>query len=241
MEKNQSLYAYIKEELLDRIKSNKYKIGEQIPPELELCRDFNVSRTTVRAALNQLTLEGYLIRKQGKGTYVAEKKVKQTLSNTLHRYSDQIAVQGKVAEIELISIDVIPANDILENSLGVTGNDPIQRIERVRKANGEPTQYEIAYIPWKVAPGITKEHAETSLYGALKNPFGVQIAKTIENMEITLADKNISTRLECTEDLPCFYIETVAEDDKGNKVEFSKSYFRGDKTNFMIERNYPVD
>ncbi|MUK89700.1 UTRA domain-containing protein [Ornithinibacillus sp. L9] len=239
MEKNQSLHAYIKEELLDRIKSNKYKKGEKIPPELELCKEFNVSRTTVRSALNQLTLEGYLYRKQGKGTYVADQKVKQTLSSTVKRYSDQIAIQGKKAKIELISINVVPATEILKKSLGVKPKEPIQRIERIRRANGEPTQYEVSYIPWDVAPGITQEHAEVSLYGSLKNAFDVHIAKTTEHIEITLADEIISTRLECKEGLPCFYIETIAEDDKGDKVEFSRSYFRGDKTNFMIERNYP--
>ncbi|SFB27113.1 GntR family transcriptional regulator [Lentibacillus halodurans] len=241
MEKNQSLHAYIKDELLNRIKSGSYKKGERIPTELELCKDFNVSRTTVRSALNQLTLEGYLVRKQGKGTYIADKKVSQTLSHTMKRYSDQVAVQGKKAKIALISIQVVPASERLEQSLNVAENDPIQRVERTRHANDEPTQYEISYIPWGVAPGITQLHAETSLYAALKEEFGVHIAKTTEHVEITLADENVSTLLQCEPGLPCFYIETVAEDENGNKVEFSRSYFRGDKTNFMIERNYSLD
>lgn len=240
MEKNQSLHAYIKEELLNRIKSKKYKAGEQIPTELEMCKDFNVSRTTVRAALNQLTQEGYLIRQQGKGTYVADQKVSQTLSHTVKRYSDQIAVQGKKADINVVDISVIPANEFLQETLDVPPNAAIQRIERVRRANGEPTQYEIAYIPWEIAPGITQLQAETSLYTALRNDYQVPIAKTVENVEITLADERSSKYLKCKRDLPCFYIETIAEDHNGRKVEFSRSYFRGDKTNFMIERNYPA-
>lgn len=241
MEKNQSLHAYIKEELLNRIKANEFKKGEKIPTEFDLCKDFNVSRTTVRTALNQLTVEGYLVRKQGKGTFVADPKVKQTLSHTMNRYSDQVAVQGKKAEITLINLEVIPATERLLQSLDVTINDPIQRIERIRKANGDITQYEIAYVPWNVAPGITKEHAETSLYAAMKNDFNVHIAKTTENMEITLADELTSAHLDCEQGLPCFYIETVAENEQEKKIEFSRSYFRGDKTNFMIERNYPND
>lgn len=241
MDKNQSLHAYIKEELLHRIKTGIYKVSDQIPTELELCKDFDVSRTTVRAALNQLTLEGYLVRHQGKGTYVADPKVSQTLSHTVKRYSDQLAFQGKKPEITLISINVIPATEILQQSMGVSVDDPIQRIERVRKANGEPTQYEIAYIPWSVAPGITQTHAETSLYAAFKDVFGVHIAKTTEHVEIALSDERSSKYLEYEAGLPCFYIETVAEDEKGRKVEFSHSYFRGDKTNFMIERNYPFN
>src|SRR5699024_8987768 len=92
-----------KEELLNRIKANEFKKGEKIPTEFDLCKDFNVSRTTVRTALNQLTVEGYLVRKQGKGTFVADPKVKQTLSHRMNRYSEQVAVQGKKAEITLIN------------------------------------------------------------------------------------------------------------------------------------------
>ncbi|MYL45412.1 GntR family transcriptional regulator [Virgibacillus halodenitrificans] len=239
MEKNQALHVYIKEEILNRIKSNIYKKGEKIPTELELCKDFDVSRTTVRTALNQLTLEGYLVRHQGKGTYVAEQKVKQTLSHTVKRYSDQVAVQGKRAEIVLVGIQVIPATELLQQTLQVAPNDPVQRIERVRKANGEPTQYEIAYIPWSVAPGVIKEHAETSLYAAMKDVFQIHIAKTTEHVEIAFADERIANQLDYEEGLPCFYIETIAEDANGKIVEYSRSYFRGDKTNFVIERNYP--
>lgn len=239
MEKNQSLHAYIKQELLQRIKTNQYKKGEKIPPELELCKDFNVSRTTVRTALNQLTLEGYLVRQQGSGTYVADEKVKQTLTQTVKRYSDQLAVQGKVSDINVLDISVIAADEMITSSLNVNIKDPIQRIERVRKANGQPTQYEIAFIPWSIASGITYTDAETSLYKSLKEKFNVFIAKTYENMEITFADDQICKYLECEPGLPCFYIETIAEDEKGRKIEFSKSFFRGDKTNFTIERTYP--
>ncbi|WP_337969599.1 GntR family transcriptional regulator [Virgibacillus salexigens] len=241
MEKNQSLHAYIKEELLNRIKTNKYKKGEKIPTELELCEDFGVSRTTIRTALNQLTLEGYLNRHQGRGTFVADQKVKQTLSQTVKRYSDQVAIQGKEAEITVLDIQVIPANEYIEHSLDVSLNDPIQRVERVRKANMEPTQYEISYIPWNVAPGIIKTQAESSLYAALKEEFQVHIAKTIEHVEITLADERASSHLNCEQGAPCFYIETVAENEKGEKVEYSRAFFRGDKTNFVIERNYPFE
>ncbi|WP_152655741.1 GntR family transcriptional regulator [Oceanobacillus sp. CFH 90083] len=238
MERNQSLHTYIKEELLHRIKTNQYKPGEKIPPELELCKSFNVSRTTVRTALNQLTLEGYLVRQQGRGTFVADTKVKQALSQTIRRYSDQVADQGKHPEIEVLDISVIAADELLANHLDVNLQDPIQRIERVRRANGEPTQYEVAYVPWSAAPGIKKEHAGSSLYQSLNEHFDVWVSKTSENIEIAIADEQICKFLECEQGLPCFYIETLAECEDGSKVEFSRSFFRGDKTNFSIERTY---
>src|SRR5699024_10897950 len=124
MDKNQSLHAYIKEELLNRIKSNEYKSGEKIPTEHDLCNYFNVSRTTIRTALNQLTIEGYLVRYQGKGTFVADQKVRQTLTQTVEKYSDQIAIQGKKAKIQLQSIQVVPANEVIQQALGVPLQSP---------------------------------------------------------------------------------------------------------------------
>lgn len=238
MKKNQALHAFIKEELLERIKSGQYKKGDQIPTESELCKEFSVSRTTVRTALTQLTLEGNLVRKQGKGTYVAGPKIKQTLSHTIKRYRDQVSVQGKDAQISLVAVGVIPAIDLLQKALKIEEDDPVQKIERIRSANGEPTQYEIAYIPWDVAPGITRAHAESSLYGSLKEDFDVHVAKTTENIEIILSDERISEHLDCEPGTPCFFMETTAEDKNGQIIEFSYSYFRGDKINFLIERLY---
>lgn len=238
MKKNQALHAFIKEALLDRMKSGQYEIGDQIPTESELCKEFSVSRTTVRTALTQLTLEGNLIRKQGKGTFVAGPKLKQTLSHTIKRYRDQVSVQGKEAEITLVAVKVIPAVDLLQQALKVEQDDPVQRIERIRSANGEPTQYEIAYIPWDIAPGITRAHAESSLYASLKEEFEIHVAKTTENIEIVLSDERISGHLQCELGTPLFFMETIAENNAGQVIEFSNSYFRGDKINFLIERLY---
>ncbi|WP_393965637.1 GntR family transcriptional regulator [Exiguobacterium sp. S22-S28] len=238
METNQSLHSYIKEELLDRIKSGLYQAGQQLPTEYELCEDFDVSRTTVRAALNQLTLEGYLIRQQGKGTFVADQKVRQTLSDTPDTYTEQLAVQGKRGHVAAVDLTVVPANAAIVAKLHVSLSDPIQRIERIRRANDEPTQYEISYIPWHIAPGITKKQAEHSLYTTLRETFAISVAKTTESLEITLADERISAHLDCELGMPCFYIETVAENKDGEPIEYSRSYFRGDKTNFVIERHY---
>lgn len=241
MKKHKTLHDLVKGEILKRINLNEYKPGDKIPTELELCEEFNVSRTTVRNALMQLTLEGRLIRKQGKGTFVAKSKISQTLSYTLKQYKEQVSMQGKLPKIKLIDIEVVPANELLHKKLDVELNAPIQKIERVRTADDSPLQYEISFIPWDVAPGITVHDAETSLFVSLNKKHGVKVAKTKEELEIVLMDKTVSKFLQCEIGTPCFYINTITTDKNGNKIEFSQSYFRSDKTNFIIERNYPTD
>lgn len=233
-----SLHAFIKEELIERIKTDVYKVGDQFPTENELCKEFNVSRTTVRIALTQLVQEGYLIRQRGKGSFVAEPKVNQILSHTDDRFTQQLQAQGKYGQISLEKIEVIPARDSHKKRFNIEENDPIQKIKRTRSANNEVTQYEVAYVPWNIAPGLKKEYLEASLYKTLKETYGISIHKTTEIVEITLADKDISHYLQCEVGQPCFYIETVAEDKNGLVIEFSRSYFRGDKTSFRIERYY---
>jgi len=233
-----SLHAFIKEELIDRIKTSVYEVGDQFPTENELCKEFNVSRTTVRMALTQLVQEGYLIRQRGKGSFVAEPKVNQTLSHTDDRFTQQLQAQGRKGKITLQKIEVVPAKGPQQKRFNIKENDPIQKIKRTRSANDEVTQYEVACVPWDVAPGLTKEQLENSLYSTLKDTYNISIHKTSEIVEITLADKDISHYLECEVGLPCFYIETVAEDKNGRVIEFSRSYFRGDKTSFRIERFY---
>ncbi|WP_251130259.1 GntR family transcriptional regulator [Exiguobacterium sp. s149] len=96
----------------------------------------------------------------------------------------------------------------------------------------------VSFIPWQVAPGITKNQAEHSLFQTLSQVHDVHVAKTTEALEIALADEKVSGLLDCSLGTPCFYIETVTEDASGRTIEYSRSYFRGDKTSFVIERSY---
>lgn len=238
MTEKKALHAFIKEELIERIKSNTYKVGDQFPTEHDICKEFNVSRTTVRIALSQLVQEGYLIRQRGKGSFVAEPKAHQTLSHTSEHFDQQLKAQGKEGKIIAKTIEVIAAKGSKQERFGLNEADPIQKIKRIRMVNNEITQYEIAYIPWQIAPGIKKEQVEHSLYQTLTNDYNIEIHKTTEILEITLADKDISQYLDCEVGQPCFFIETIAEDKAGRVIEFSRSYFRGDKTSFKVERFY---
>ncbi|MFD2830408.1 GntR family transcriptional regulator [Corticicoccus populi] len=232
-----SKHAMIKETILKKIKSGEYQPGDRLQTEKELCVQFDVSRTTVRIALEQLEKEGYLDRVRGRGTFIAERKVTQALTQTVKRYSDQVAVQGKTAENQLIDLQVIPA-DSLAVHFKLEPSAPVQKVERIRRANMHITQYEVSYIPWDAAPGITKEDAEYSLYSTLQEKYKVPVTRTVEHVEIILADDRIAGLLDYDVGAPCFYIETTTYSSSDRVIEYSHSYFRGDITNFTIERHY---
>ncbi|WP_059105658.1 GntR family transcriptional regulator [Shouchella shacheensis] len=237
-QKEPALHAKIKNEIIDRIRLGDYPVQSQLPTEAEFCDNFNVSRTTVRTALQQLSQEGYVYRRQGRGTFVSEPKVKTSLSQTVSSFNEQVTLQGKQPEIHVVSLDVIPADDMLASTLSCETNAPIQRLVRIRYADGHPLQYEMAYVPWGLAPGLTQEQCEISLYGALRDNFGLNIARTEEHLQLSYTDEHVSIMLQTEENAPCFYLETTAYLESGTVAEYSQTYFHGDRASFSIERLY---
>ncbi|OXS54372.1 GntR family transcriptional regulator [Bacillus sp. V-88] len=233
-----ALHSHVKEKIIEMIKNKEYEPNSKLPTEAEFCDTFNVSRTTIRTALQQLTLEGYVYREQGRGTFVAEEKVSQILSSTIDNYTEQLRLQGKKPKIKVLSLNVIPAESAVEKTLELKNGDPVNRLERVRYSDGLPLQYEVAYLPWYKTPGLDKDECEKSLYKLLETQFELNIKKTVESIELFLADERVSEKLEVPEGTPCFMIETTAFLEDGSVIEFSKAVFRGDKASFLVERTY---
>ena len=219
---------------------DKYKVGDKLPTEMELCEEYNVSRTTVRIALQELSLEGRINKIQGKGTFVSKPKIQQSLSTIEKGFASQIIEQGYEPKTDIIDLQVIPADPSLADHLKIKENDPVHRLVRIRYANDEPLFYAISYIPWHFAPGLVndEEACKGSLYQTLQNKYGVKIHKTIEEIEPILANKSISEYLSVSEGSPVFSLETVTYNTDLVPIEYSESTFRGDRSKFTIERLY---
>lgn len=233
-----ALHIQVKEAIINLIKDGEYPPDSQLPTEAEFCEKYGVSRTTVRTALQQLTAEGYVYRKRGSGTFVSSNKVKQVLTTTIERFSDQISMQGKKPSIKVINLEVIPADDYLMNLLKLDEGEPVNMLERIRYVNDEPIQYEIAYLPWYKTPAINKEGCEESLYKLLQTQYNLHVSKTIENLVLYFPDEEVAKKLQIPIGNPCFSLDTHAYLEDGTIIEYSKTIFRGDLTHFIIERNY---
>lgn len=233
-----SMHQQIKESIITKIEANEYAPQSQLPTEAEFCETYGVSRTTVRTALQQLTQEGYVVRRQGQGTFVAEPKIRTNLSQTITSFSEQVTSQGKKPFIKVLSLQVVPADEALSHLLKTDANAPIQKITRLRYVDEKPLQYEIAYVPWSIAPGITADQCSSSLYSSLRAHFDIRIARTEEHIQLHTMDATVATYLESEEQTPCFYLETLAYLEDGTVAEHSQTYFHGERASFQIERHY---
>nr|WP_263324480.1 GntR family transcriptional regulator [Neobacillus sp. Marseille-Q6967] len=235
---NHALHQRVKDAIITLINTGEYKPHSQLPTEAEFCEKYGVSRTTVRTALQQLTTEGYVYRKQGSGTFVSASKVKQKLTTTVERFSEQITTQGKKPLIKVLELEVIPADDYLSDVLKMEEGEPVNVLERLRYVNEEPIQYEIAYLPWYKTPGLNKQGCEKSLYDHLESQFKLKVSKTVETLELFIADQTAAEKLQINIGDPCFSLDTLAYLADGTIIEYSKTIFRGDLAHFVIERNY---
>ncbi|MEH7305514.1 GntR family transcriptional regulator [Neobacillus drentensis] len=233
-----ALHLKVKDAIIQLINEGEYKPDSQLPTEAEFCEKYGVSRTTVRTALQQLTMEGYVYRKRGSGTFVSAKKVKQILTTTVDHFSSQISMQGKKPSIKVLQLEVIPADEYLSEKLKIQEGEPVNTLERIRYVNEEPIQFETAYLPWYKTPAIDKHGCENSLYKLLETQFGIKVNKTIETLELFIADQEAAEKLHISVGDPCFALDTFAYLLDGSTIEYSKTIYRGDLAHFVIERNY---
>lgn len=229
-------YWGLKQHLLDVLRS--LPPGSPMPTERSLATDFDVSRTTVRQALAELTVEGRLVRVQGKGTFAAEPKVAQRLQ--LSSYTDDMRAQGRQPTSRQLEITELPAQQELATLLGTGANSTVLRLRRLRIADGEPMAIETTHLPLSRFRGLALElEAGGSLYRVLRESFGVELGHADETIETALASPEEAELLGADVGLPMLLLSRHSFDTEGRPVEWVRSIYRGDRYKFVARLHPP--
>lgn len=223
--------SHTRQHVLDLIEQ--LGVGTAIPSERQLSADLGVSRLTLRAALDDLAREGYLVRRRGSGTYVQQPKIAQEL--TITSFSDDMRRRGMVPGSRTLSMSTILAGARLGRSLNVSPSEEILVIKRLRLADGEPMAIETLHIPETLVPGLTPKALTGSFYDLLRDRYGVQIAGGIQAIEPTVTNEEESEVLGVPLHSPAFLFERTSRDDAGRTVEFVQSVYRGDRYRIVTE------
>lgn len=184
-------YYRVEMDILEKIKQDIYKVGELLPSDMEFCKIYDTSRITVRRALSDLENEGYIVRMQGKGTFVKFKEIKQNMSK-FYSFTDETIKMGFIPSSIFINLSLVDANDKLKQILDLEDGDKLFLLERLRLADEKIVAYDRSYIPEKIIPGFKKELLNCgSLYNAIENNYGFRpnnSEETIEAIEINEDD-----------------------------------------------------
>jgi GntR family transcriptional regulator len=230
-------YWGLKQHLLDMLRS--LPPGSPIPTERSLAADFDVSRTTVRQALAELTVEGRLVRVQGKGTFAAKPKVAQRLQ--LSSYTEDMRAQGRQPTSRLLEVVEEPAEQELATLLAIRASATVLRLRRLRLADGEPMAIETTHLPLSRFLGLTDWlESGASLYQVLREQFGIELGHAEETIETALASPEEAEVLGSEVGLPMLLLSRHSFDAEGRPVEWVRSIYRGDRYKFVARLNPPA-
>jgi GntR family transcriptional regulator len=208
-------------------------VGNAIPSERQLSVDLGVSRLTVRAALDQLAREGYLVRRRGAGTFVREPKIAQEL--TMTSFSEDMRQRGMRPATRTLSLETTLAGAYLGRCLHVSPSERIAVVKRLRLADGETMAIETLHVPDSVVPGVTRKDFDGSFYDMLTNRYGVEIDGGVQSIEPTVTDEEQSELLGVPLHSPAFQFERTTHATDGRIVEFVRSIYRGDRYRLVSE------
>src|SRR3954464_5966991 len=228
------LYRQVKELLIKRLGDGSWAPGQLLPSEPEIAAGLGVSAGTVRKALDEMSSESLLVRRQGRGTFVASHDEERILFQFFRMVSDN--GERRFPESRTISVAVTKADQRAASRLGIGLKDSIVTVERVRSLDGRPCIHEHIVLPRAMYPGIERiRDLPNNLYALYSTRYGVTIARGSESLKALAAGKRQTELLGCEPGEPILLIDRVALGVDGTRAEWRRSLCRTDRSHYLTE------
>jgi GntR family transcriptional regulator len=228
------LYYQLKARIEEQIESGHWKPGDRVPSESELGEIYRVSRTTVRQALAELVNHGMLLRIQGKGTFVAEPRIQQRLSQ-LTSFTQDMQARGKQPDSQVLRLELASPPTLVKEALQLRGDSQVILLQRLRLADAVPMAIENAYLHFEKCKVVLDANmAGASLYQLLQS---VGVIPTRARQQWTaVACPGVEARLlGISKGSPVLRIQRTTYDQYDYPFEQVESYYRGDRYIFQAE------
>jgi GntR family transcriptional regulator len=245
LERNNPLpmYEQLKNIIAAQINKGELEPDQQIPSERELCEVYGVSRITVRQAIAAAVNEGLLYRTHGRGTFVSNSKIEQTLS-TVNNFQQTLIKQGFIASTQLLKSEFVPNNFLLSRILNVELMEQIININLLGFGNDVPVVFYDSYFPKEIGQKIMEEAKKASdknipfstldLYGKKTGYVPTHVEQTFEAVA---PDETVAGILKINPNSPILLVTSIVYN--GEKtLEYKCAYYRGDKYKFFVTRDF---
>ena len=227
-------YEKIAFDIKEDILSEKYKPNEQLPFEKELCEKYNVSKMTVKKALDLLVNDGLIIKRRGSGTFVkdiTEKEIQRIIEKKQFSGLTTTSIGHKVTS-KVLEFKIINATKEIADILKIEEDEFIYFVHRVRYVDDKAVVIEKTYIPLNLIPGMKLADVKKSIYGYIKDKLGLNIQSAHSTVRSMKSDELDRKYLNLEKDEPILEVERVAYLDNGKVFEYSFSRHRYDKFEF---------
>jgi GntR family transcriptional regulator len=227
------LYSRVETVLATEIIDGALKVGDQLPTEDSLISRFDVSRITVRRAIQNLVGRGLVEIRRGKGTFVAAPKITQELTE-LSGFVEDMHALGRKPTARVISKEIVTANTIVAAHLALTKGQRVVRIRRVRLADGIPLSFDETYLPLEIGKRVMSNNLRTEpIFSLLERKYDIPLVEAEYKLEAVAAEPEVAAALRVKPGSPIFQIERTSYSTGNRPVDYEKLYYRGDLTRFV--------
>lgn len=214
------------------------QVHQKMLSEREICKQFGVSRTTVRTALRELESLGYIYKRHGKGTFISGQwKDRQNLLEG-YSFTEQTKAHGKVPTTLIRQFDRYPADPYIATQLGLDPGEEIIRLKRIRCADGIPMMKETTFLPGALFPRLdVPSLTDRSLYELLATDYGQQIIYADEEFSASLLTEEEAAALEDKAGQACLRLKRTTLNRDNRIIEFTLSVAKSDQFFYKV-RHY---
>jgi len=230
------LYQQIKALITQSLQSGEWKPGELIPSEVELAARFKVSQGTVRKAIDELAAENLVVRRQGKGTFVATHHEERAHYRFLRLMPD--AGEARQPENRVLEVKRTRAPAEVARMLDIKSGDSVIFIRRVQSFDAVPTILEELWLPGVLFRGLTAERLveyKGPMYGLFETEFGTRMIRATEKVRAVLAEPQVGELLEVPPGTPLLSLERVSFTYGDKAVEVRRALYRTDTHHYHNE------
>jgi len=229
------LYYQLKTILESKIHSQEFKENDRLPTELELCKEFNVSRVTVRHALSEMMKAGLIYRDRGKGTFITEgaELKKPVLKGSI----EDLIGAAKGTRIKILSYKEIPLPKNLSKMPRLNKTGSVFQLELVRSIPKGPMGYSLIYFPSSLGKTIRLDELKetTEIITFVEESLKTQAHRANQTIDVGVADKLIAKYLSVRPETPTLIIQRAYYSREGALMFVAKTHFRPDRFKYEIE------
>ncbi|NLV86145.1 MAG: GntR family transcriptional regulator, partial [Clostridiales bacterium] len=223
------LYSQLVSIVKRNITAGTLSSGQLLPSEAELCKTFEISRSTVRQAIGALEAEGLVVRKQGRGTFVAEPKMRRKTEN-VYSFTSEISSMGLTPSSTLVEFEVIePTPDIIKVLELNSKDTSVYRFTRIRNVDDEPLILETSFYPQYIYPKLSRELLKTHSFYSLLYEVGIAPASALDSYEAVVMGKEEAEMLGCKTGSCAFSLQRRTRTETGMIYEYTQSLIRADR------------
>lgn len=220
------LYRQIKGLILQALDSGEWRPGEAIPSEMDLATRFSVSQGTVRKAIDEMAAENLLIRRQGKGTYVAS----HSDPRAFFRFLRLVPLSGEIEPARSVPLECwrAKAGPEAAHVLGLKPGEPIIIVRRLLEFSGKPVVVDEIYLSGEIFAGMSLEilkESQASLYSLFEMKFGVRMIRAEERIRAVAADRTSAELLRVPEGSPLLSVERTSFTYGDRPVEWRRGLY----------------